>query len=352
MIHDIFISLGLGLEQAVGNRLALGCGRAGLEVVVDDAEITVLVAAVHGAMHPVEENIVHESEVAVHADARIAAAVAGKKIVQKGAVQTTERAAERVVVGVERLAKNGILNRDVHRRQLQLLAAFGRLIHVAVHGHAFVEPPARGDVINHDVARGIAAKRIVAVAHPHFAAPEAHVADDHVVRLQLNRVAGEAHAVTGRGVAGDGEVRRANAEVIFQPDDARDVEDDDARAAGFTGFAKTSRPAVVEVRDDKNFSTAPAERIHATAPRAGKRGDFRLRQFFRLAGARQIRLALRRPFFDGWHGAGERFVRPFVGFGFAERGFVGDVGGHARILGAGGSEPERAAGQQQDGEVF
>ena len=95
----------------------------------------------------------------------------------------------------ERLAEDRVLDRDVDGRQLQLLAAVRRLVHVAVHRHVLVEAPAGRDVVDHDVADRVAADRVVAVADPGLAAAEAHVADDDVVRFELDGVAGDADAV-------------------------------------------------------------------------------------------------------------------------------------------------------------
>ena len=117
IIHDGLAALGFGLEQTVGDRFAFRRGRSGLQVIVNDAEITALIAAVHGPMHPVEQHVIHESEVAIHADAGIAAGIARPEIVMERAVQSANRAAERVVVSVQTLAKDRVLDRDVHRRK-------------------------------------------------------------------------------------------------------------------------------------------------------------------------------------------------------------------------------------------
>ena len=51
--------------------------------------------------------------------------------------------------------------------------------------------------------------------------------------LELDRVAGDAHAVARRGAAVDRDVRRADANLLLEPDDAGHVEHDDPRPARF-----------------------------------------------------------------------------------------------------------------------
>src|SRR5205823_1263265 len=100
----------------------------------------------------------------------------------------------------------------------------------------------------------------IAIADVHIGAAEAQVADDHVVGFQLHSVAGNAHAIAGGGGAADRDIRRADANALLEFDDPGDVEDDNARPAGFTGFAKRSGTRIVEVGDDEDLSTAPAAR--------------------------------------------------------------------------------------------
>jgi len=91
------------------------------------------------------------------------------------------------VVGVQTLAENGVLDRDVHRRELEIRGGLVAvvIVHVAVHAHVLVQSPARRHVVNHDVARGVAANRVVAIAHPYVAAPETHVPDDDIVKVGI-----------------------------------------------------------------------------------------------------------------------------------------------------------------------
>src|ERR1051325_9487607 len=178
-----------------------------------------------------------------------------------------------MVIDVERLGGNRILNGYIDRRKLEVFVATRRAIHVPIHGNVFVQTPRGGDVINHDVADRIAAERIVAVRGLGLAAAKTHVTDDHVVGIELDRVACDANAIARRGVTSDRDVRRADADRGFQSDDAGDIEHHDARSALFDRVTKTSGPAVIQIRDDNYFSAASAEGIHAAAPRTGERGD-------------------------------------------------------------------------------
>src|SRR5581483_197400 len=93
----------LDLADAVAQGLGGGSG-AGLEVVVDEVDARAAVAAVDRAVLPVEEDVVTEVEGAPHADAGVAARVAGEQIMVERARVAAPGAAERVVVGVQRLA--------------------------------------------------------------------------------------------------------------------------------------------------------------------------------------------------------------------------------------------------------
>jgi hypothetical protein len=172
MVEHGLAALGFGLQEAPGDGpVDGGCG-AGLQVVVDDIEKAPVVAAIDGAMHPVVEHIVHEGEIAVHPDTGIAAGVVRPEIAMEGAVQTADGAAEGVVVSVQAFAEDRVLDRDIDRGQLELRSARWRLVHVTVHRHVFVESPRCGNMVDHDVADGISANRIIAVADPGFTSAE------------------------------------------------------------------------------------------------------------------------------------------------------------------------------------
>src|SRR5450756_2500804 len=126
-------------------------------------------------MPPVKEHIVDEIEVVGHRDARIAPGVAGKKIVMEASVAPAPVAAESVIVGVERLAGNYPLNRDVDGRQLERRATIGWLIHVAICVNVLILSPACGDVIQNDVTNGIAEMHSVPVEDVQIATAKTQV---------------------------------------------------------------------------------------------------------------------------------------------------------------------------------
>src|SRR6185312_3334136 len=66
---------GLGFQDAVTDVLVFGRNGAGFEVVVDDIEQAGIVAAVHGAMVPVEDDVVDKIEDAVPANGGVTARV-------------------------------------------------------------------------------------------------------------------------------------------------------------------------------------------------------------------------------------------------------------------------------------
>src|SRR4030095_9001539 len=69
-------------------------------------------------------------------------------------------------------------------------------------------------------------------------------------------------AVTGSGLAGDGDVGFADGET-FRFDNAADAKDHGARAFALNHFTQTARSGVVEVGDEKNFAAATALGIGA-----------------------------------------------------------------------------------------
>src|SRR5688572_29223131 len=151
-------------------------------------------------------------------------------------------------------------------------------------------------MIDHNIPNWVAANRIVPVAYPGASTAEAHVANNHVVRLQLDGVARDADSVSRRAAAVNGDVRCANADFFFEIDNSGDVKDHDARTACFQRLAKASWSPVIEVCHHKHLAAAAAEGIHAAALSAWK-GRYRgLRQVDGLGGPRNVRLAFRFPF--------------------------------------------------------
>src|SRR5262249_51943847 len=155
----------------------------------------------------------------------------------------------------------------------QLLAAVRRVIHVPVHRQVLVQAPAGRDVVDDDVPDRVAAQGVVAVGYVRLAAAEAEMPYHHVVGVHLEGGPADADAVAGGRLAGDRDVRGANADAVLQVDDAGHVEHDDAGADGVAGLAERSGPAVRQAGHHAHLAAAAAEAVHAGAPRPGERGD-------------------------------------------------------------------------------
>lgn len=191
-------------------------------------------------------------------------------------------------------------------------------------------------MINHDVTHWIPTERIIPIRRLRLAATKTHVANDHVMRVELDGISRDANAISWGRVARDGDVGCADADGGFQADDARYIENDDARTSLFTSIAKTARTAVIEIGNDDDFTAPAAEGIHATAPGARKRGDFRLWQIRGFRGTGNVGFPFRGPRFNFGQGAGESFIGKFACGGPFNSGCLHDISRNLRItLGVG-----------------
>ena len=158
------------------------------------------------------------------------------------------------------------------------------------------------------------------------------MADDHVMGVEFDGVAGDAHAVAGGGTAVDRDVGGANADPILQPDDARHVEHDDPGTARLAGLAERAGAGVVETGHDHHPPAATAKAVPARPLGAGKRRDRRLRQLIGPRHSLQERLALRRPGLDLGQCPGEGLVGAAIGGSLLRLGADPHVLGDPRIL--------------------
>src|SRR5262245_44739280 len=182
-------------------------------------------------MLPVEEDVITIIEFAGHADGWIAAGVTCEQIVVEGGIASAPGAAERVVPRVERFAGNAPLHRHVDGRE------FGVLFHVAIERQVFVHAPTGGTMIDDDLSLGIAADIVGTLAALRLTAAHAEMAENDIVRVDIERIVRETNAVAGRGLAGDGDVGIVDIKSAFELDNAGDAKDDDARTAFFDGGA-------------------------------------------------------------------------------------------------------------------
>src|SRR5262245_27139242 len=101
-------------------------------------------------------------------------------------------------------------------------------------------------MVDDDIADGVSAQGVVAVGNVGFAAAEAQVANDDVMRVDADSGAANADAVAGRRLTGDGDVGGADTNTILEMNDAGDIEDDDARANGIARFPQGALTCVFE----------------------------------------------------------------------------------------------------------
>ena len=139
------------------------------------------------------------------------------------------------------------------------------------------------------------------------------MADDDVMGVEFDGVAGDAHAVAGGGTAVDRDVGGANADPVLQSDDARHVEHDDPGTTRVAGLAKRAGAGVVETGHDHHPPAATAKAVPARPLGAGKRRDRRLRQLIGSRHSLKERLALRRPGLDFGQRPGEGLVGAAIG---------------------------------------
>ncbi len=114
----------------------------------------------------------------------------------------------------------------------------------------------------HDHVGRVSAHERVVLHAVHVAQPRTDEADDHVVRVaRIKRVARQADAVAGRGLAGDGEVALGDAQGGVEVDRSGDGEDDGARDGDVAighALAQRARAGIVEVGDNVNVAAASA----------------------------------------------------------------------------------------------
>src|SRR5882757_9695502 len=99
-----------------------------------------------------------------------------------------------------------------------------------VHGKILVEPPTGGYMVHDDIAYGVAAKGIVATAYIGLPAAEAHITDDHVMRIDPEGFAGYTNAVARGGLSFDADIGSPNDDGAIKMDNAGHVKNDDAGA--------------------------------------------------------------------------------------------------------------------------
>ena len=225
--HVVAHGRGVGEDDDPALRVA---GRPGPDVVAH--VVRAQVVAGHAARDPavvVDHVVAHVEErpgraAVVVAEARVARRVVGPEVV------------------VERDPAGGPHQRAVAVRALAVHAAVegfrdqapldGDVGHVAAQREALVHRPAGRAVVEDHPAGPASHADAVDLRAGDVAGPEAQVAHDHVVRLDLDRLSPEADAVAGRRLAGDRQEGLRDHDCSRSVTSPPDPEDHRARAPG------------------------------------------------------------------------------------------------------------------------
>ena len=247
-----------------GLHVVLG-GRTRLVIVVDDIDQRSLVAAVHGAMTPVEDNIVAIVEGTGHADRRVTGRVAGKQVVVLRGRLTTPSSAKGVVAGIQRFAGDRPLDGDVAGRILDLGPAVGRGTHVTIQGNVFVHTPGGRAVVDDDVMIGVATDVVVTLAAFGHTATYANVTYDHFVGVDV-QCTGNADTVTRSRLAGDGYIGMVDVDVAVDLDGSGHAENNDTGTFGLEGFTQATGAFVFEIGNDIDLAATTTLGEHTGTP--------------------------------------------------------------------------------------
>ena len=230
-----------GLQDAVADGAFGWSSRPWSIIVVDEVELSRVVAAIGCAMYPVIDYIVDEVEDAVPTNRRITSAVRSPQVTDECCILAAQCRTESMIVGVERLRRNGVLNGHVHRRILigrSLVLSLRFVIHVAIERNVLVQSPLARAVVDHDVAHGIAAERILAMLYTRFSTTETHVTNDDIVCIDGKRFSCNADTIARGCLSGYSDIWSSNIDGRFQSDDTSNVEDYNSRTTGLTSLAE------------------------------------------------------------------------------------------------------------------
>src|SRR5258708_36275883 len=115
---------------------------------------------------------------------------------------------------------------------------------MTVHGKILIQPPARGDMVYHNIADRVAPQRIIAATHIGLAPAKTHITDNHIMRVDPEGFPGYTDPVSGSRLPFDRDIGCANDNGTVDMDDTGDVEDHDTRTALFAGPAQRARSAI------------------------------------------------------------------------------------------------------------
>ena len=146
-----------------------------------------------------------------------------------------------MIVGVERLRRNGVLNGHIHRGILigrGLVLSLRFIIHMTIERNVLVQSPLTRTVVDHNISYGITAKRILTMLHTRFTTAETHVTNDDIVCIDGKRFSCNADTIARGCLSGYSDIWSSNIDGRFQSDDTSNVEDYNSRTTGLTSLAE------------------------------------------------------------------------------------------------------------------
>src|SRR5690606_16816984 len=137
--------------------------------------------------------------------------------------------------------------------------------------------PAGRNVVNHNITDRITADSVITASDVGFPSTEAHMANQHVVRVYPDRLPSHNHAISRSGLAGNRDVRSPDDQRGLQANNTGDIKYDYTRASLFTGFTKSSWTMIFQTSHYDHFSTSSTESIFTTPLCTWKCGNLCLR---------------------------------------------------------------------------
>ena len=189
-----------------------------------------------------------------------------------------------MVPSIEGFGTDGILNRHVDGRLLTIGLAIVHIEHVAIERDIFIQTPLARTVVNHDVTHRIAAKRVLTVGYQRLTAAETHVTNNDVVRIYLERLPSNNHALARSRLPGYRDIRSTHIDGRLQADDTTDVEHHNTCTTLFTGPTERARAVIVQVGNGEHLATTSTKGKHTTTFGTRKCGYLGLAQVVRAKG--------------------------------------------------------------------
>src|SRR6185369_8650827 len=122
----------------------------------------------------------------------------------------------------------------------------------AIKRQVLIQPPTARAMVDNDAADRVPPQRII----PAFqvAAPEAQVAQDHIVGIDLGGFAADANPIAWSRLPGNGHEGLVDRQPVGQGDDAGDAKNDDPRTARCQSFTQAAGSPIRQGGDFVNLS--------------------------------------------------------------------------------------------------